>query len=643
MAKEIFHLQMDSVEFDKSDSSSLLTGWAFDEETKTPVKVLSIDGQEVSQQATRRDDVISVFDLKEDGRYGLQLRVANYEVGRKYKIVLQNEAGQTEERLIDMNNRSNKSFFSRFQTVLRILKNDGVGEVKEALGRYFQNKTMYVDWINKHENYNPEEIKAEMATWEKQPLISIVTPVYNVEERWFKAFLASIQEQYYENWELCLADDHSPSPHVRPLLEEAAASDKRIKVVFREENGHISEATNSAIDLATGEFVAFIDNDDTLAPWALYENVKAMNQDEEIDFLYSDEDKLSLAGERKEPFFKPNWNEELLLGHNYITHFVVVRKALIDQVGGLRSEYNGAQDYDFVLRATEKARKIHHISAILYHWRMAETSTAADPETKLYAIENGAKAVADALNRRGIKAEVSLNKKYLGSYRRQYPLTSTPKVTVLVNGTDLSYWEEILQHTDYKNVELLSTTRLEEANGEYLLFAHPELLNKDSNDQWSENWLSQLVENALREKIGIITSTIANSKSEAAHYTGFAFDRQESKMIIEDLGKNALTMGTYFRLSLPRYIAGASKDYFFIKKEHYLAYRDMNLKSTFEQFIDLSVKMRQDGLETLFLPEAMLHFQGKKLKYNKQEVAQLFKNNLGQTQLDPFINLERLG
>ena len=239
----------------------------------------------------------------------------------------------------------------------------------------------------------------------------MVVPVYNVDEKWLRACVDSLKNQLYSNWELCLADDASPKAHIKPLLQELAAEDERIKVVLREKNGHISEATNSAIEVATGEYIGFLDNDDILADTALLAVVSALNEDQNREFIYTDEDKLSMSGKRLIHFFKPNWNETLLLGHNYITHFVVVKRSIIEAIGGLRTEFNGSQDYDFVLRATEAAKEIYHIPNILYHWRTIETSVAMDPQSKEYAYVAGQNALQAALDRRNLKRCCNHDKK----------------------------------------------------------------------------------------------------------------------------------------------------------------------------------------------------------------------------------------
>ncbi|NSS18000.1 glycosyltransferase, partial [Enterococcus faecalis] len=219
--------------------------------------------------------------------------------------------------------------------------------------------------------------------------------------------------------------------HIKPMLEKYKELDQRIKVIYREENGHISEATNSALSIATGDFIGFMDNDDELAPQALYEVVKALNTDPTIDFLYTDEDKITENGRRFNAFYKSDWNPELILNHNYITHFVVVKRDLLEKVGGLNSAYNGAQDYDFVLRATEQAMKIKHIPGMMYHWRAIESSTALNPESKGYAYVAGQKAVQAATERRGLKAQVEIAEFY-GSYKINYLYDHVPMVSLII-------------------------------------------------------------------------------------------------------------------------------------------------------------------------------------------------------------------
>ena len=245
-------------------------------------------------------------------------------------------------------------------------------------------KDVYQAWIQNNTITDGlrQKLIAVQRNFSYQPLISIVMPVYNVEKVWLEKAIESIENQIYENWELCIADDASTLDYIQPYLEAKAAENSKIKVVFRENNGHIAQATNSALDVAEGEYVVFMDNDDELASHALFEIAYALNNDNGIDVLYSDEDKISENGRRYDPWFKPDWSPELLLSYNYFNHLTCIRKSIVLDCGKLRSDYDGCQDYDLVLRAVRKAKKIHHISKVLYHWRALETSIAGSGAAK---------------------------------------------------------------------------------------------------------------------------------------------------------------------------------------------------------------------------------------------------------------------
>jgi glycosyltransferase involved in cell wall biosynthesis len=212
-----------------------------------------------------------------------------------------------------------------------------------------------------------------------------------------------VEDQIYTNWELCIADDASTNPKLIKYLK-SLEKNKKIKVVFRKKNGHISEASNSALKLATGEFVALMDNDDVIQPHALAEVVKVLNKKRDTDFIYSDEDKITTKGDRVEPTFKPDWSPELLLSTNYLSHLSVIRKKLVDSVGGFREGYEGSQDYDLFLRITEKTNNIEHVPDILYSWRKIPGSTAMTYGQKGYANKTSMKALKDTIKRRNLNA-----------------------------------------------------------------------------------------------------------------------------------------------------------------------------------------------------------------------------------------------
>lgn len=291
----------------------------------------------------------------------------------------------------------------------------------------------YNQWFKKHYP-NSSEVKALttlQAKFKHRPLISILVPTYNTNVIHLKECVQSVLDQAYDNWELCLADDASSDQSVRDTIQELAQKDDRIKYVFREKNGHICEATNSALELATGDFVSLLDHDDVLWPNALYEVVKAINNHPKADFIYSDEDKIDEASQlHSEPFFKPDWSFEFLRSINYITHFSTLRRSLVNKVGGFRPGYEGAQDWDLFLRASRETTEIYHVPTILYSWRKSATSTAQAPSAKDYAYVNQKKALEDDVQKRDMEAEISWQIPF-SMWRVAYK-TNNPLVSIII-------------------------------------------------------------------------------------------------------------------------------------------------------------------------------------------------------------------
>jgi GT2 family glycosyltransferase len=316
----------------------------------------------------------------------------------------------------------------------------------------------YRRWIRKYEPSAAELARQLKHGFARSPKVSVVVPVYNPPAAFLEAMIESVRAQTYANWELCLADGASTAPHVRPVLERAAAADSRIKVAFLPANGGIVGNSNAALALATGEYVALLDHDDTLAPFALYEVVSAVNANPDADFLYSDEDKLDTHGERVEPNFKPDWSPETLRSRNYVCHLTVLRRSLAEQIGGFRPGFDGSQDYDLVLRASEAARQIVHIPHVLYHWRMHAQSTAFVKGSKNYAFEAGKRAVGEHLRRLGVDASVH-DGPVLGTYQVIYHLRTQPLVSIIIPNKDqvslLGRCMESLSKASYANYELV--------------------------------------------------------------------------------------------------------------------------------------------------------------------------------------------
>ncbi|MGE5657097.1 MAG: glycosyltransferase [Actinomycetota bacterium] len=294
------------------------------------------------------------------------------------------------------------------------------------------------------------------------PKISVVMPVYNPPTEFLEKAITSVINQVYQNWELCIADDCSPNPAVAEFLKKWAAQDSRIHLSFRSKNGNISAATNSAAELATGEFILFMDNDDELTPDALGEVALYLATHPETDFLYSDDDKIDTEGHRFSPQFKPDWSPELLLSYMYLGHICAVRREIFDKIGGLRLGFEGSQDYDFALRATEVARHVAHLPLILYHWRTAPGSTAISGAAKPASFAAGQKAIQDSLNRRGISGKVFQPdwavRENLGIFSQVFPNTG-PLVTIIIPTKNqlklLKGCLDSLHKTTYQNYQVV--------------------------------------------------------------------------------------------------------------------------------------------------------------------------------------------
>jgi GT2 family glycosyltransferase len=265
------------------------------------------------------------------------------------------------------------------------------------------------------------------------PRFSILTPVYDTPADVLAAMLRSVRRQGFGDWEFCLVDDRSAAPHVQEMLAAAEREDPRIRVMTRAENGGIVAASNDALGMAQGEFVALLDHDDMLHPDALEVVAGAIDGAPEVDYLYTDEDKIDAAGHHLGPFFKPDWSPERMRTQMYTCHLSVLRRSLVEEVGGFDAEFEGSQDWDLVLRVTEKARRVVHVPRILYHWRMLETSAAGGgEEAKPWAFEAGTRAIQAHLERTGIPAEASRDVDHPGVYRLQPRLAEQPKVSIVI-------------------------------------------------------------------------------------------------------------------------------------------------------------------------------------------------------------------
>ena len=330
----------------------------------------------------------------------------------------------------------------------------------------FPSTNVYGRWVAQFDTSTPggrAALRRQLRATRSEPLISIVLPVYNPDLNLLREAVDSIRNQIYGRWELCVADDASTDPKVRPWLEEMAGSDARIKLTFRERNGHISACSNSALELATGEWCALLDQDDAFAEHALALVALEIERHPEAGLIYSDEDKIDENGVRSNPFFKPDWNPELFLGQNYINHLGVYRADILREIGGFREGFEGSQDYDLALRCIEKLRaeQVRHIPRILYHWRMVSGSLAAIPDAKPYAKEAARRALAEHGERTGRPGVVVPCPENTESHRVIHALPApAPLASIIIPTRDRLELlercvESIRARTDYRPFEII--------------------------------------------------------------------------------------------------------------------------------------------------------------------------------------------
>ena len=338
------------------------------------------------------------------------------------------------------------------------------GEVRPGRGSEGFDRNDYAEWVRRYDSLDHDKLQALAAmcgALAQRPTISIVMPTYNPDPAWLEQAIDSVRQQIYPHWELCIADDASTDKEVRRVLERQASADSRIKVTFRDKNGHISAASNSALALATGEWIALLDHDDLLPAHALALIARTIENNPGAALIYSDEDKIDESGVRTSPYFKCDLNLELLRAQNMICHLGVYRSDLITQVGGFRVGFEGAQDYDLALRVIDAIRpeQVVHVPHVLYHWRIHAASTAMEAGVKTYAQEAGLKALSEHLQRRELPGRVELTP--FMQYRVRYALpVSRPLVSLVIptrNGLHLirQCVNSILEKTSYGNFEIL--------------------------------------------------------------------------------------------------------------------------------------------------------------------------------------------
>jgi GT2 family glycosyltransferase len=533
----------------------------------------------------------------------------------------------------------------------------------------------YVAWLTRNGSSRADRLRmrSEALRLASRPLVSVLTPVYDIDEAWLRRCIESVQEQVYENWELCLVDDASTQPHVARVLAEYAASDRRIRVERLERNSGIVAASARALSMARGEFVALLDHDDELAPDALLEVVKLLGEHPELDLIYTDEDKLDATGRRVEPFFKPDWSPDLLLSINYVCHLSVYRRAVLDEVGGFRPGFDGSQDYDLVLRFTERTQRIGHIAKILYHWRKVPRSTAAVADAKPYAFESAQKALREALVRRGLQGEVTMSPP--GMYTVRYAINSDPLVSIIIptkdkagilrtaidsierrstwknrellvvdNGSaepeslrylrDLEGRHRVLPYAEPFNWSSINNFAAKHACGEYLLF-----LNNDI-EVIAPDWIEAMLEHAQRPGVGAVGAKLLYPTRTIQHAgvvvgVGGVANHAFRRLPAQDSGYFGLPM-------LIRNCSAVTGACMMVRAELFreLGGFDEGLRVAFND-IDFCLRLRARGLYVVYTPHALLyhHESATRGTLHPPEDERLMRERWpGAIERDPFYN-----
>ncbi|WOE69442.1 glycosyltransferase [Hydrogenimonas thermophila] len=484
-----------------------------------------------------------------------------------------------------------------------------------------------------------KNIKYKIQKFKKKPLISIIIPVYNVNTKWLDLAIKSVEKQWYDNWELCIVDDASSKKETKEYLKQL--KNPKIKVKFLEENQGISAASNNALTMAKGEYVALMDNDDELTPDALYEVVKIINE-KDAEFIYSDEDKIEPDGTFSDPHFKPDFAPDMFLSQNYLSHLGIIKKELVEKVGGWEVGLEGSQDYDLYLKVLEHTNKIDHIPKVLYHWRKVQGSTASEFSSKSYAQEAGRKALENAMKRRDIRAIVK-NGKYPGTYKIEYELKDEPLISIIIPFKDKPELlkmsiESVLNKSTYNNFEIIGISnnseeketfkemkRLESldkrvkfyeynipfnyskinnyAVANYAKGEHIVLMNNDI-EIITPNWLEEMLMYSQRDDVGVVGAKLYYPDDTIQHAgvilgIGGVAGHSHKYFTKKDVG--------YFaRPHITQNLSALTAALFMVKKrvfEEVKGLDENNLKVAFND-VDFCLKVKEKGYLNVFTPWA---------------------------------------
>ncbi len=652
--KLVHHLDS-NLEMERFEENQfILTGWSAAGE-ETACKVI-VDGTEVSTEVhwKYRKDVVDVIpELSSDAKCGFEIYVPD-KGGSKLTLKLSADGREsTYVATLDKirHGENGQDTANIFQKTLRYWKNYGLkNTIKKVCQKLSGQRDYgnYEDFLKKYGVKEEELARQRQEVFENGPCFSIAVPLYQTKEKYLREMIESVQAQTYTNWELCLADGSGREHSLQPVVGEYIAKDKRIKYCLLDSNEGIAGNTNEALKMADGDFVVLTDHDDLLSPEALYQCAKAVQKEPQTDVIYSDEDKVDMSGKKFfEPHFKSDYNIDLLCTMNYICHLFVVRKDVMERAGLFESCYDGAQDHDFILRCTEKAEHIVHIPKVLYHWRCHAQSTSENPESKLYAFENGCKAVKAHYDRIGIPAEVEQGPFY-GMYRTHYLWKEQPLVSILIPNKDhvtdlkkcmdsieekstyrnfefiivennsteeetFAYYKEIekrdnvrvLYYKEDFNYSRINNFGAKEANGEYVL-----LLNNDT-EMIEPDSIKEMLDVCMRPDVGIVGAKLIFEDNTIQHagviigfggVAGHAFigqDRDDNGYFSRIISVQDLSAVTAACLMVRRSVFDEVEG---LNEEFKVAFND----------IDFCLKVRKAGYLVVYNPYAQFyHYESK--------------------------------
>lgn len=673
-----------------------IIGWAYAEGVgKVDIEMKNTNV--IDLQIIERMDICKIYSDEKAIKCGFKIILE-----RTNKVVMLFKAdNQCEIYNLNVQNFLKGNNVSRLKVIIRLvnlenakkflknLKENGVSQSISKIRRKVKKANVdiginYDEWFKKNKLTDEElEIQREYEFIYK-PKISVIIPTYNTKVNFLKDVIESVRNQTYSNWELCIADGASIDEDTIKTLKEYEKIDKRIRVKYLKENYMISGNTNKALELVTGEYIALLDHDDLITDNALFEYVKVLNQDNTVDFMYSDEDKIDQDGkEFFDPSFKPDWSRDTFRSTNYICHFTIFSKKLLDEVGYFNHEFDGSQDYEMFLRLTEKCNKITHIPKILYHWRVHKDSTAGGMGAKDYCIDAGKRALTAHLERCGEEGIVK-NGKFPGCYKIEYIIKEEKKVSIIIpNKDELDMLkvciESIFNKTTYKNYEILivennSTSEeifqyykeltlkdnikvitwekefnysainnygVKSSNGEFIV-----LLNNDV-EIISENWIEEMIMHAQRKEIGTVGAALYY-KDDTIQHQGVLLGIGG---VAEHLGKGLLrgepgNMGRMFMILNVTAVTGAC---LMMRKELFNVLGGLNedLGVAYND-VDLCLKAREKGYLNLVTPYAELyHYESKsrgldiseeKINRLKKE-TEIFNSIWGVNKTDNYYNV----